>query len=232
MKVLVTLVMLCTQIALAQGHHHPPSGDRPSVHGMLMVGTEKIYISHLPMFHSPHDYQVILEVELSQKAQELYLKDVSQQEVGSVYTLVPEVFVLPEMVQNPRVFKAQVFRGHFERGGQPISQTEVKISKVIYFKKFSGPAARNEFLLFGNGKEKFLAHVVTSAPDFDQVIHVQTTLASELEAELETKGFLQTPLAPLTKNMLPFGGKVTSQKWEVELTVGAKGYLEVGDLAR
>ena len=39
--------------------------DRPSVHGMLLFGKENLYASHLPMFHAPHDYQVIFKLNLS-----------------------------------------------------------------------------------------------------------------------------------------------------------------------
>src|SRR3569623_786421 len=31
-----------------------PSTDKPSDHGMLVVGSDSVYLSHLPMFHSPH----------------------------------------------------------------------------------------------------------------------------------------------------------------------------------
>ena len=38
--------------------------ERPAIglHGMLIVGEETIYVSHLPMWMRPHNFQVILEV--------------------------------------------------------------------------------------------------------------------------------------------------------------------------
>jgi hypothetical protein len=53
-KILILFVGLAFAQASAQ--------DQPAVHGMLLVGEETLYLSHLPMFHSPHNYQVILEV--------------------------------------------------------------------------------------------------------------------------------------------------------------------------
>ena len=50
------------------GGHSPqtgPQSDHAAVHGMLMVGEDRSLMSHLPMFHSPHDYQLLLEVNLS-----------------------------------------------------------------------------------------------------------------------------------------------------------------------
>src|SRR5258706_108638 len=40
------------------------SVDAPSVHGMLIVGESTVFLSHLPMFHPPHDYQLILNAKL------------------------------------------------------------------------------------------------------------------------------------------------------------------------
>ncbi len=34
-------------------------------HGMLLFGEQAAYLSHLPMFGSPHNYQAIFEVTLS-----------------------------------------------------------------------------------------------------------------------------------------------------------------------
>ena len=57
------LILICVSSAT-----NPTLGavfnDPPAIHGMLMVGTQTIFLSHLPMFHRPHDYQVILEVGL------------------------------------------------------------------------------------------------------------------------------------------------------------------------
>ena len=134
---LILLVGLTFSFAInAQTQQMPHHNDPPSVHGMFLFGNDKIYLSHLPMFHSPHDYQAILEVELSQSTKEIYLQSKKSNPSKTVYTLVPEVFVLPEMINNPRPFKAKIFQGHFERGGTSITESiTVKISEVIYFKK-------------------------------------------------------------------------------------------------
>lgn len=39
--------------------------EKPSFHGMALVGERHAYLSHLPMFHSPHDYQAVFEVSLT-----------------------------------------------------------------------------------------------------------------------------------------------------------------------
>lgn len=147
--------------------------DRPSVHGMLVVGEKAIFLSHLPLFHSPHDYQVILEARLPEAARKAYAED--RRATGErVYTVVPEPFVLPEQVQGRRPFKADLYRGHFERGGQAILEgVTVEIVRVVHFRRLN-PAdvaqGREDGLLFGRDGEAFLAHRIAAPPDFDQVV--------------------------------------------------------------
>jgi hypothetical protein len=78
-------------------HTHPAadgsaSKDRAAGHGMVVVGTETVFFSHLPMFMSPHDYQVILEGTLSQEGTDLpkaYKDDRVGQPAATVYTAIP-----------------------------------------------------------------------------------------------------------------------------------------------
>src|SRR5262245_47070731 len=103
---------------------HPT--DHPATHNMLVVGQETVYLSHLPMFQEegkppmPHRYQAILEVTFVQ--QEGYVQDRQAHPTTNIYTLNPELFVLPALVTSDpqqkslRSFNAKViFRGHLER---------------------------------------------------------------------------------------------------------------------
>ena len=169
MKTIITLLGLFVSLNLVIAQ------DPASVHGMLLFGSQKTYLSHLPMFHSPHDYQAILEVELDQKAQMLYFAD-QKDHPNTYYTIVPPRFVLPEVIQNKKAFTAKLFRGHFEREGEHIGNAvNIQISKVIYFKKLH-PAphtvAMDQYLIFGSQSESFAAHSIQGAPNFDQILKV------------------------------------------------------------
>ncbi len=195
--------------ASAYAAHHT---DMPSTHGMALVGTEKIYLSHLPMFHSPHDYQVILEVELEDAAKALY----SASRVlnnDTVYTIAPETGVLTEMAKAGKIFRADLYRGHFERGGTPIAEkTAIKVVRVLYFKKFVPGEAKpdeEDFILFGNAKEQFGAHLISAAPDFDRLVKVSTD--------------------PRTAELLERGPQIRAAK---ELKVLQQLYFETDDLAK
>lgn len=77
---------------------------------MLLMGSEIIYASHLPMFHSPHDYQIILILKFNIEGNRKYLEDREKHPDELVYTIEPEVFVLPEMVNHTKKFKASIYR--------------------------------------------------------------------------------------------------------------------------
>lgn len=195
MKFLFLFFVLTTS-ALAQHHH----GDMPSVHGMVIFGKSTVYLSHLPMFHNPHDYQAIMEVEIE--------KDPGR--TSGLHTIVPEEFSLPEMMANPRPFKAEIYAGHFERGGKLLGSTTVKIKKILIFKKLNPNGKRPSQLTyysFGNGKEEFFVHKISSRPDFDHILQVENSA----DSVFKEKTFSFPDTQPLTS--------------------GKEIYFETGDLS-
>ncbi len=149
-------------------------------HGVLVVGEDPIYLSHLPMFMSPHDFQVILEVGFDQAATKAY-RDSRPTPGGEIYTLVPERFDIQELgpdAVHPRTsFMGTLFRGHFERGGTVLKEgVTVAVAGIAHFRHFEAHApklAELEYFTFGTGGQRYLAHLVTRAPDFDQILTVE-----------------------------------------------------------
>jgi hypothetical protein len=150
--------------------HHPPQDH--GVHGMLLFGEEVLYLSHLPMFMTMHDHQVILAVTLSsgqEDAQAIYRAD--RRDSGArVYTLVPEPFSLQRLgaegADALRSFQGTVHRGHFEKPGHKAILTDlvVNVVDVIHFRKFDPEAqalSELQYLLFGRGNELYMAHWIT-----------------------------------------------------------------------
>jgi hypothetical protein len=176
--ILFGLLYIVNATAIAQHNHaQTPVTDKPSIHGMLIFGKEQVYASHLPMFHSPHNYQIIIKLQLSPQQKKKFVTDQQQHPEMTTYTIEPERFVLPDMMKKQKKFKANLYRGHFERGGVKIADSiTFTIADVVYLEKFDAvknDTARNEYIFFGNAKEKFLAHRITRPVDFDQVIQVQ-----------------------------------------------------------
>lgn len=193
----------------AEAQSHVMREDSRNTHNMLVIGQKKIYLSHLPMFDgvnedktdytSPHRYQVILEVSFKgglKDLQSIYSDDRRKNAGIKIYTLNPEKFVLSRLnagsPQNPLLsgFKAKVFRGHLEKGGQVVrglENVDVKVIRIVHFRKFnpqSSQLAELKYLLFGSSQETFLAHYINKPPDFDQVLSVKVDGHSFTDAEL------------------------------------------------
>ena len=78
-----------------------------------MFGRSSIYFSHLAMFHSPHDYQAILKVDMGSEARQIYLDDLENHPEVSYYTFVPKAMVLADVVSSKQTFRGALYRGAF-----------------------------------------------------------------------------------------------------------------------
>jgi len=169
-------------------HDHTPFTEPPAdfgTHNMFVFGHDPVFLSHLPMFMAPHDAQLILQVALSKGAESL--QDVWSMEREShaderLYTMMPERFALSTLyTPDPperESFRGRFFRGHLERGGEPIpglENVDVTVTDVVYARRFdrSGPLDDLTYTLVGRGTELFLAHVISQPPDFDQILSVR-----------------------------------------------------------
>ncbi len=211
------------------------AADPPSVHGMLIFGKTQIYVSHLPMYHRPHDYQAILKVSLGADQAKL-VADMNDNPNEPVYTIEPERFVLPEVVEGLKPFKATVYRGHFERGGKPIFRATLTPEKLVLFKKLNAAEPQPKelgMLVFGEGTAYFAAHVITKKPNFDQIVELnELTAAQKIHLErlggtMSVSGLGLADTDPLTEGTL-FPKVGTTRGW----SFGVKQviYTETGDL--
>jgi hypothetical protein len=221
-------------------------GDQPAVHGMLMVGNSNVYLSHLPMFHLPHDYQVLLEVTLREERGGLdpaarYRKD--RETTGeAIYTWMPKPFILSTLLLpgSSSSMVGAVFRGHFERGGVPITSNQVQadISRVLYYHQFAAAdeAPRHlRYLLFGTAAEPFVAHVITRAPDYDHVLAVDLGEApagwngTAMPLEFQGRQNVQTQRLKPQEELDAVAAELKGAS--VHLTVRQELYFETGDLS-
>jgi hypothetical protein len=143
------------------------------VHGMVLFGAgSHLYASHIPMFQRPHDRQVVIAVSLSHP--ELAAgRDFSD----GTYTLEPERFDLDTLTEGRlKHFKATLYRGDFEAGGTVLHrEVTVRVEAVEQVRPLDAAAAEPleaSYWLLGEGKEVYLVHRITRAPDFDHVVKV------------------------------------------------------------
>jgi hypothetical protein len=158
--------------ALAQ-----PGHESPGFHGMLVLGSERIYASHLPMFTAQHRYQGIWQVTFGDAGDQAY-RDAQAANDGEIFTLAPnESFRLPELTGPRGSFRADVYVGHFERPGHRklLDDVTVTLEQQVHWHPFLSGHKRPEqltYLLFGDGEEIWLAHWISAAPDYDQIVKV------------------------------------------------------------
>ncbi|TGE15439.1 hypothetical protein [Hymenobacter elongatus] len=233
-RALFAALLLLSGLPTLGQHPAAHSADRPSTHGMLVFGDRHIYASHLPMFHSPHHYQVLLELTLSDSARTAYQASRQQFPMETVYTLEPETFVLPDMLRRPQPFRGTLYRGHFERGGTAIArQIPVQIKLVLYFQELvPNTTATPLLLLVGNADEQFVAHRIASQPDFDQIVSVRLAANAGTAMNLQPSALLLATAAaarPLHAKQLLTATPGAGQP-PIRLTVVRSLYLEHADL--
>jgi hypothetical protein len=242
--------------AEAESKHRSAIRDEPNTHNMLIVGQETVFLSHLPMFtsptfDSPHRYQVILEATFTKAGsnpQAVYANDRKKNPGTKIYTLNPDEFVLPDLRPDAPTpmssFGAKIFHGHLEKRGKKLlaSGVNVSVKNVVHFREFD-PAAtapsQLEYILFGKGKELFLAHFITRPPDFDQVLSVTVSDRSFTDEELR-KGLRVVFKRPnsialrLMEKQAAVGevsdGSGTSSPLTAKFKAGTEFYFEEGEL--
>lgn len=220
----------CAPAALAQSPA-PSMGE----HGMLLFGgRDGLFLSHLPMFHRPHDTQVVLQVHLANRRHEAQL----QRELAAhpqLWTVVPERFELDRLApgarQPLRSFHADVVRGHFERGGKTIhANDEFIVDRVVFDHRLAptgGPGATLVYRVVDAGpaaREHFLVHWIATRPDADHVVRVLTPAPAALPPQIE---LARGPALAATPEALQHAlGQAGASSARVDRAI----YLETGDL--
>jgi hypothetical protein len=163
-------------------------------HGMAVFGgREGLYASHLPMFHTPHDTQLLFRFHLADAAADQALRERLARE-PRLWTFDPEPFDLlrfsPGHAKPLREFKARFFEGHFERGGKPQpADQRVVVDEVLLFRRLN-PAAREaatgRYRLIGKGNEWFAFKTIDRRPDFDHIVRLDSPQTrGEVEVALQ-----------------------------------------------
>jgi len=179
--------MACAALAVlpAAAHDHGAAGARWGLHGMVLFGGEDgLFAAHLPMFHAPHDVQMVFRLRFADAAIERTMRQELARERG-LWTLVPQRFDLDRLAPHAaaplRRFTADVVRGHFEQGGtvrRPAA--EVEIVDMILYRPLdaaampAASAAEYRIVMASAGaRERFLVKLVDRRPDVDHLVAIE-----------------------------------------------------------
>ncbi len=154
------------------------AGPTYGTHGMaLFGGKDGLYASHLPMFHAPHDVQVVLQIRLSDPAQDRALRERLHGKTA-LWTISPEKFEIDRLAPgaaNPLTqFRADLVLGHFEQGGKPqLVGVTAMVDKVLVDRQLSPSLRQAETQRYLRIGRHFLLKEVDSRPDFDHIVLVK-----------------------------------------------------------
>jgi hypothetical protein len=185
------------------------------LHGMaLFGGKDALYASHLPMFHAPHDYQVVLRVRLQDAKLDKLLRARLDGNTA-LWTISPENFELDRLAPGAAKplmrFKGDIVLGHFEQGGKTQwVGTTVVVEKVVLFRQLAPDykqSAAAHYLQLGSGANRYLVKEIDSRPDFDHIVAVQAATRTPGTPVLVAKKGLGKPAAAALEKALP-GAKV------------------------
>lgn len=249
---LAMLLMITLGFALTVGNAQG-SADKAAQapgfgsHGMAVFGgRDGLYASHLPMFHAPHDAQVVLRFHLVDAQVDARLRARLALR-PQLWTLEPEHFDLlrlqPGNARPLKQFTARLVQGHFERGGtERFAGQTVVVDEVLLFNRLHSHVASGadpahsagRYLLLGAGREFFAVKEIDRRPDFDTIIamkplpHAEHTVGGKPPRTL-VRHFtlptddLKTPTRPSLQAALQAQG-------EKILKVGKTLYFETDEL--
>jgi hypothetical protein len=186
-----------------------PIVDTPNSHGMFMLGTSTLYLSHMPMFtKQDHYYQLTLQARLDKASMQTYLADKAAHpdQVYNLINLDSDLFTLPALVSGGvKSYTAVIYRGYSNSGGgtpgtQIVAKATVTPVRVIYFRAFDQNTPRPQrltYMLFGDGKEAHLDHYIAADPDYQQLATLAKVPAWLSPAQLQA-GVAVTFAQPVT----------------------------------
>jgi hypothetical protein len=178
---LITLILLITNCVTALPRRNVASdtiesrfsnlapGGRMSLHGMVIIGSGPYFLSHIPMLHEPHDFQIFAEVVLKDKSGTPIVTDFSSES----FTLKPiENFSLNDYLAGRlKKFSASIHTGAFEQGGKIIPGLEtvkVQVVKLIHARQL--PAESSEqWLEVSDQKHVFQESVITPENNIQRI---------------------------------------------------------------
>ena len=214
---------------------HAEHQVKMGLHGMLLFGSQYgLFASHLPMFHQPHNAQVVYKLSFADPTIQAEVIEGIRASANSndpIWTIVPTTFDLslldPKHPQNITQLTVDVVKGHFERGGkmqwqaQKINVDKMELFNPLPLKSGLAKEADNHYLNLNyqpNDKVQFLVNTLMSRPDADHIVRLDE---------------VQAPLAKtiiLAADQHLFNTEAQLSSVLPEVTSVHRIYLELGEL--
>jgi len=138
-------------------------------HGMVLIHDERVgfFVSHLPLYNQPHNFQLIYKVKISEPDKLLNLLK------NGLVTVLPDNFDLSKLINGENFsINTAFYQGHFERGGLIKFTTKMSFEKPILIKKVSPEFNSKSSIIYTvpmSNQVTFFAHKIQQTPSFDAI---------------------------------------------------------------
>lgn len=171
-KIITTLIFYCcgltalanSSVVNAASHH-----DLMGSHGMVLIldENEGFFASHLPLYSSPHNYQIIYKVKVENpKLLAGYLQK-------GMVTVLPDRFDLTKLIKGESFsINTAFFQGHFERGGKQVVSANMIFENPVLIEKVSTTFKSKNAHFYTvpiSESTAIFAHKIQRSPSFDAI---------------------------------------------------------------
>jgi len=174
--VLFGILFLLSQMGFAESapKELPPLDPAyMGIHGMaLFTQGSSIYASYMPLYHKPHDVQLLYKLDNNDLAVLQTVRD------GDLITVKPKPFNLQHLMRGEKmVINVDLYAGHFERGGMLVYENiALSFDKQLYVRSFDDikpSSTKQEYDVVSLRENyKIYIHRIQQAPSFDHIIGI------------------------------------------------------------
>lgn len=200
-KILFSILFLLSQVSFAEEEVKklPPLDPAyMGVHGMVLVNQgSSIYASHFPRYKKPHNVQLLYKLDNNDLAVLQTVRD------SQFITIKPKPFNLQRLMRGEKmVIQADLYAGHFERGGMLIYENiSLSFDTQMYVRTFDDikPSSNTQEYDVVSLKQNYTLYIhrIQQAPSFDHILAIDleagclgrfsTSLPVPKETELQYK---------------------------------------------
>lgn len=198
-------------------------GTHVGVHGMVLFGSasERMYLSHIPLYENPHNMQVIVEVKVDSG-----VPADKQNFSASQFTFNPrQAFSLGDLAAGTLTsVMGTVFTGDFEAGGTPaFRNVKFSVQRVIFERDMTTSMPVNpalDYIAVGTPNQPYFVHLIDAPPSFDQIVAVKLPANTFLDAAALQAG---------TQVRIKNGQNSVTKRLKPQSVVGASRVSSTGD---
>ncbi len=168
-------VFICSLVSVFSSAEDLPPLDPAYLgeHGMVLVShSSSIYASHLPLYHAPHNVQLIYKIDTKALPLLQLVRD------AELVTIKPKPFNLQRLMRGEQMtIIADVYSGHFERDGILVYENmPLNFAKQLYVRELTEPkpsSNQQEYdMIELKGNNRIYVHRIQQAPSYDHLIHI------------------------------------------------------------